>query len=123
MAIKNWMAIHTFVSDEARREYCTPPREVATEKEWAAYGDSLPRAKCRQEWLGTDEFFFCHWQAESEEDIHAELADIGLDKLINTVCYEMYRFTSFYRNSDDKRVYPPLDVDDNAELAERVHQG
>ena len=87
MAKKNWKAIHTFVSDEARREYCTPPKEVATEKEWA------------------------------------ELADIGLDKLINTVCYEMHRFTSFYRNSDDKRVYPPLDVDDNAELAERVHQG
>ena len=60
--MNNYMCIHTFTSEEARREYLTPPEKRdppekrLTEKEWASFGNST-KATCLQEWLGDEEFF------------------------------------------------------------------
>ena len=39
-------------------------------------------------WIGDDDFFFCHWLAETDEDIHNALRENGLDELVFTACYE-----------------------------------
>tara|TARA_B100001175_G_C19399808_1_gene585674 strand:- start:704 stop:1063 length:360 start_codon:yes stop_codon:yes gene_type:complete len=115
MTIKHWVAVHTFVSEEARKEYHThpekqnPPQAVETEKGWADRCDSLPFAKCRQTWAGTGEFFFCHWESTEESLIHQQLEEIGVSRLVNTVCYEMDQFISWYRYSDEKITYPKIE--------------
>ena len=63
--MKDWMAIHTFLSEDAKAQHLSAKGKVRTEKEWAEYSMSLEKAKCVQEWCGHEEFFFCHWQAET----------------------------------------------------------
>ena len=110
---RHFLVVHTFVSEEARREYLTPPEERnppaqrPTELQWAiqAIGE---HAQCMQTWVGNDDFLYCHWVAESEEDVHKQLHVLELEeKTVNDRASEMYQFMSAYRASDEIiRQYP-----------------
>ena len=108
MAMKHYMAVHTFFSDDARRAYFATPNSK-TEKEWGQMTNAVKGAKCRQTWTGTEEFFFCHWEAESEEAIHQAIRYFGVDKYHHTALYQMHQFVSWYRNSDEIAPNPPLE--------------
>ena len=110
---RHFFVVHTFVSEEARREYLTPPerREPPeprpTELQWAvqAVGEY---AQCMQTWVGNDDFFYCHWVAESEEDVYKQLHAFELEeKVVNSRATEMQQLMSAYRASDEiMRQYP-----------------
>ncbi len=110
---RHFFVVHTFVSEEARREYLTPPEKREppeprpTELQWAvqAVGEY---AQCMQTWVGNDDFFYCHWVAESEEDVYKQLHAFELEeKVVNSRATEMQQFMSAYRASDEiKRQYP-----------------
>ena len=59
---RHFFVVHTFVSEEARREYLTPPEKREppeprpTELQWAvqAVGEY---AQCMQTWVGNDDFY------------------------------------------------------------------
>ena len=104
---KHYFAVHTFVSDEARKEYMTPPEKKyppehrRSEIEWAetASGD---HAQCLQTWVGNTDFFYCHWIANSEDDVYEQLKVFELEgKIINTMVNEVHQFMSTYRASKD----------------------
>ena len=59
--------------------------------------------------VGEGRFLFLSLEAETQDDILAQLEDLGLDKLIQTACYEMHRFTSAFRDSDELRQFPPME--------------
>ena len=111
---RHFFVVHTFVSEEARREYLTPPEKREppeprpTELQWAvqAVGEY---AQCMQTWVGNDDFLYCHWVAESEEDVYKQLHAFELEeKVVNSRVSEMYQFMSAYRASDEiMRQYPP----------------
>ena len=63
------------------------------------------KARCMQMWMGLDDFFFCHWNAESEQDVHDCLDSVGAGTMIQTVCYEAKRFASFYNQTSERLVY------------------
>ena len=102
-----------FVSDEARRYYLTPPEyrdppeERPTEHQWAldAIGEF---AQCMQTWVGNDDFLYCHWIAESEEDIYRQLDAFDLEgKVVSSMVNEIFQFMSAYRDSNQiLRQYP-----------------
>ena len=110
---RHFFVVHTFVSEEARREYLTPPEKREppeprpTELQWAvqAVGEY---AQCMQTWVGNDDFFYCHWVAESEEDVYKQLhAFESEEKVVNSRATEMQQFMSAYRASDEiMRQYP-----------------
>ena len=110
---RHFFVVHTFVSEEARREYLTPPEKReppeprTTELQWAvqAVGEY---AQCMQTWVGNDDFFYCHWVAESEEDVYKQLHAFELEeKVVNSRATEMQQFMSAYRASDEiMRQYP-----------------
>mgnify|MGYP003328065289 CR=1 FL=1 len=100
MEEKHFFVVHTFVSDEARKEYLTPPEKKnppekrSTEKEWV---DGLhgKYAKCMQTWIGNEEFFYCHWIAKSERDVYRQLEEFGLEgKIVNSMVQEIHQFVS-----------------------------
>ena len=80
---RHFLVVHTFVSEEARRYYLTqteyrdPPEERPTEHQCAldTIGDF---AQCKQTWVGNDDFLYCHWIAESAEDIYRQLEAFDL---------------------------------------------
>ena len=110
---RHFFVIHTFVSQEARQQYLKPPekrnpREIRpTELQWAvsAIGEY---AQCMQTWCGNDDFFYCHWVAESEDDVYRQLNIFELEgKIVNSRVSEMHQFNSAYRASDEiMRQYP-----------------
>ena len=110
---RHFFVVHTFVSEEARREYLTPPEKREppeprpTELQWAvqAVGEY---AQCMQTWVGNDDFLYCHWVAESEEDVYKQLHAFELEeKVVNSRASEMQQFMSAYRASDEiMRQYP-----------------
>lgn len=107
------MVVHTFVSEEARLQYLTPPEKRdspqprRSELQWAinAIGEY---AQCMQTWCGNDDFFYCHWIAESEEDVYRQLDAFDLEgKVVNSLISEMFQFMTAYRGSDEiMRQYP-----------------
>ena len=102
---RHFLIVYTFVSDEARKAYLTPPEkrnppeERQTEHQWAieAAGEF---AQCMQTWVGNDDFLYCHWIAESEEDVYRQLNAFELEgKVVSSMVSEMFQFMSAYRDS------------------------
>ena len=80
---KHFMCTHTWQSDEAKKAAMAVS---FTDKEFfEAY--KTDKAECLQHWMGNDEFFFCHWFAESEDSIHEALERAGDADLILTLPY------------------------------------
>ena len=112
----HFFVVHTFVSGEARKEYLTPPekrnppQKQLTEKKWAeeAVGDF---AQCMQTWVGNDDFLYCHWMANSEDDVYRQLDIWELEgKIVISKVNEIHQFVTAYRASDTViREYPVND--------------
>ena len=59
-------------------------------------------ARGMQTLSGNDEFFYCHWIAESEDDVYPQLSAFELEGTIdNSRVREMHQFVSDYRASDE----------------------
>ena len=98
LARKTYIAIDTYMSDEANKQMLTTPHEedketdFAFEKRWI-----FETCKWVSAWLGNDDFFFCNSEAEEEQDIHDALEIYGLDQLCITACYRIHSLV--YTNS------------------------
>ena len=69
MARKTFMTIHTYKNDIAiKNAYVSLINAVWTDHEWVERLN-FPEAYCVATWVGTDDFFFYHQEAETEEDI------------------------------------------------------
>ena len=80
-------------------------KQKRTIKEWADFAcNTNPKAKCRSQWNG-DEISFCHWEAESAQDILDWFDEIGLKDYMSIELHEQWRFHSYYDQSDKELVY------------------
>ena len=88
MSQKRFMAIHTFHSAKTKEAFFAMIAEdTSTKREWAKEW-TFDKCRCVATWAGDDDFFFCHWLSETDEDIHNALRDTGLDNFVFTACYE-----------------------------------
>ena len=103
MAMKRFMAIHTFHSEKTKEALWSGIQEsTTTQKEWALSW-TFDKCQCLATWSGQDDdFFFCHWIAETEEDIHNALGENGLDQLVFTACYEAQNYIDTACLSDER---------------------
>ena len=92
MPKKHFICTHTFVSEDAKKKHFASCKNLSS-KEFLAYSRN-DSAKLVQHWLGSSDFFFCHWVADDEDAILELLASDGSDKLFNTMCSEMHYFIS-----------------------------
>ena len=58
--------------------------DVEFEKRW-----TFETCKCVAAWMGNDDFFFCHWYAESENAIIESLSEAGADQYMITMATEV----------------------------------
>ena len=89
---KHFICTHTWNNDDARQEALKFMGKM-TDKDFL---DLLrnEKAETLQHWMGKDDFFFCHWYAESEDAIHAVLEELEVDKMCATSVNEMSRFVT-----------------------------
>ena len=89
--MKRFMAIHTFHSDETKAAMAAMTSDdPTTQKEWAASW-KFEKCQCVATWIGNDDFFFCHWLAETDKDIHNALRKMDL---MNLFLLPVMRLTS-----------------------------
>ena len=69
--MKHFICTHTFHSEETKKAYFEDNKDI-TSREWFASVEG-EKVKCIQHWLGDQDFWFCHWIAESENQIHEKL--------------------------------------------------
>ena len=95
---KHFICTHTWSSTEAREE-ALKSMEKMTDRE---FFNSLrtDKAETLQHWMGSDDFFFCHWYAESEDAIYESLDKSGFSSLMITLPSEMPRFVTQYDIKD-----------------------
>ena len=82
---KHFMATHTWTSNEAR-DKVIEMNSGMTEEEFFS-GLKTEKAETLQHWMGKDDFFFCHWYAESEDAIIEALEKVGFNDLIGIMIY------------------------------------
>ena len=101
--MKHFMCTHTFSSEDAWARSSNPDT-VLTDRQ---FFELLNKDKARvlQHWRGSEDFFFCHWEADSKQAILDWLDELGVNDFISTELHEQWRFTSFYNQSDDLRDY------------------
>ena len=102
---KHFMCKHTF-SSEAAREKSSDPEYVLTDRQ---FFDKLTgeRARVFQHWRGSEHFFFCHWEAETESDIHDLLEETGMASSMVSMAQEMHCFVTTNDITDEKMIIPP----------------
>ena len=89
MAMRRYMAIHTYHSEKTKKAMMQWATENSqTQKEYMAT-QTHEKCRCLATWIGSDEFFFCHWLAETDEEIHNVLRENSEDQWIFTACYEV----------------------------------
>ena len=102
---KHFMCTHTFSSEEAWAK-SSDPDTVLTDRQ---FFDKLTgqRARVLQHWRGSEYFFFCHWEAETEADIHDLLEETGMASSMVAMAQEMQRFVTTYDITDQRMIIPP----------------
>ena len=85
--MKHFICTRTFHSEETKKTYFEDNKDI-TSREWFTSVEG-EKVKCIQHWLGDQDFWLCHWIAESEKQIHEKLETIGADKLFLTLAQEM----------------------------------
>ena len=101
---KHFMATHTWTSNEAR-DKVIEMNSGMTEEEFFS-GLKTEKAETLQHWMGKDDFFFCHWYAESEDAIIEALEKVGFNDLIVTMPNEMQRDISIDKPTGTPIVNP-----------------
>ena len=61
--------------------------------------------------MGNDDFFFCHWEAEEETDIHEALDYKCLSEKLLTACYRIHEHIQITNLTGRLRKYPPWKED------------
>ena len=74
-----------------------PPSLLESEEKWVEIVSELEGADLQQSWIVGGAFFFCHWQADSEQHVLDTLAATDLDAFFHIAVYEMVTFMSRYR--------------------------
>ncbi|HCK76905.1 MAG TPA: hypothetical protein DHW07_07140 [Gammaproteobacteria bacterium] len=89
MSRKKFIAIHTYHSEETKSRFWSGVKGwERTDTEWRDMY-IVDKCQCTAVWVGSDDFFFCQWESESEEDVHDTLSKIGADDYIFTALYQI----------------------------------
>ena len=69
-------------------------------------GMKTEKAELLQHWMGTEDFFYCHWYAEEEDAIFEALDQMGMNDVMITLPTETQRYISYYSLTGERMVNP-----------------
>ena len=104
MGKKHFICTHTWLNEDAKKQG-TEFTSNMTEKE---FFDSVKteKAETLAHWMGKEDFFFCHWYADSADDIMDALDKVGFHEMMITMPSEMQRYVSVENIQDKKLINP-----------------
>ena len=133
LKLKHYIATHTFHSAKIRKEFREVNISRKKNSDWFGnesielkqsffkllkdralvegdFSDNFEvsdYALLYQMFYGRGDFFFCHWEAEDEQDIHDALASKGLNEFVVTACYRAHDHVHVSSLTGNQRNYGP----------------
>ena len=101
---RHFICTHTWNDPESRKTVIESTKGMTDHDFFTALKSD--KAETLQHWMGKEDFFFCHWYAESEDAIFESLEKAGFNSLMMTLPNEMPRFVSVY-NITNKEMADP----------------
>ncbi len=101
---KHFICTHTWNNPESRKTVIENTKGMTDRMFFEVLKSE--KAETLQHWMGKDDFFFCHWYAESEEAIFENLEKAGFNSLMMTLPNEMPRFVSIYDITNEEMQDP-----------------
>ena len=98
--MKHFICTHTFHSEETKKVFFKAHHEKKS-RDWFNAINDKANVKCVSTWIGDQDFWFCHWKAESEDLIHKKLEELKGDKLFYTLAQEMKTFITYTEPDQD----------------------
>ena len=92
------------MSDDIKDKFLEDTKDL-TDKELFD-GLKTEKAELLQHWMGTEDFFYCHWYAEDEDAIFAVLENMGMNDVIVTLPIETQRYISSDRLTGERMLNP-----------------
>ena len=101
---RHFICTHTWNDTESRKIVIENTKGMTDHDFFTALKSD--KAETLQHWMGKEDFFFCHWYAESEDAIFESLEKASFNSLMMTLPNEMPRFVSVY-NITNKEMADP----------------
>jgi hypothetical protein len=98
--MKHFMCTHTFHSEETKKQFFAFHKGKKS-ADWFKPINNEDSVQCLSTWIGDQDFWFCHWFAESEDLIHKKLETLKGDKLFYTMAQEMNSFITSSKPKED----------------------
>ena len=111
--VKHFLVVHNWISDEARRNWLTPPekrnppQKRETEREWSSGWSERNPATSVQYWIPNDDFFTVTGSQRMSR-IYKKIDESGAEgNWFNSMVQEEHQYLSDFQNSDQiLRNYP-----------------
>ena len=91
---RHFICTHTWNDPESRKTVIENTRGMTDHDFFTALKSD--KAETLQHWMGKEDFFFCHWYAESEDAIYETLEKTGFASFMITLPCKMPRFVTKY---------------------------
>ena len=101
---KHFLCTHTWTSDEAKEQFLVATKDMTDRQ--LLEGFKTEKAELLQNWMGKEDFFYCHWYAEDEDAIFAALDLMDANSVMVSMPSEMQRYVSHEHLTDKPMVNP-----------------
>ena len=101
---KHFLCTHTWATADAREQFLKDTKDVTDRQMFEGF--KTEKAELLQNWMGKEDFFYCHWYAEDEDAIFAALDQMGANAIMVSMPSEMQRYVSSDSFTDKPMVNP-----------------
>ena len=101
---KHFLCTHTWASEEAKEQFLVATKDM-TDRQMLE-GFKTEKAELLQNWMGKEDFFYCHWYAEDEDAIFSALDLMDANNFMVSMPSEMQRYVSHEHLTDKPMVNP-----------------
>lgn len=90
MTKKHFMCTHTWASNDAKEQFFAQSEGMTDRQLFDAC--RTDKAELLANWMGKEDFFYCHWYAEDEDAIFEALDQLGFNDIMVSMPNEMQRY-------------------------------
>ena len=101
---KHFLCTHTWASEEAKEQFLVATKDMTDRQ--LLEGFKTEKAELLQNWMGKEDFFYCHWYAEDEDAIFSALDLMDANNFMVSMPSEMQRYVSHEHLTDKPMVNP-----------------
>ena len=99
--MKHFMCVHHWNNEETKQRVREMLNEQPmTDRQFLDFYNG-EKAKELQHWGGEGDFFYCHWAAESEDDLQEAFEFFGVNNDCYTMVMEANRFATSFELKDE----------------------